>query len=376
MHSEDYKALMDKLFNQKHKINKIDIRFGESIRSKLTFDDSSILETEEDDANDYVLNLKQVIDRDGDFVFKPVIDTESYMNDEEFLARDHDEKMVAASHELAGGAFKFSYNPDELQEEFLMDKNRNDRKYLPLKDDYFRIAAYRMNEAGTILKLHEKHLKDSPEYEKQFLVVCKILSTAFRNDANFLKNFANRSRKAKLNLLESLNKYTSALQGAQDIKPIFEPSGIKADAGIHLVLDAYRKYAEACVEPLNFLRIAHELNTGITHPLVDKKAQENKAILMSEMGSILDCFNPHLRNSESHLNTRFNHKDHKLLITDRDNYSHEYTYSEITQMTNDLAHNLLPALIIGLTMESQVVMLILSTRSIEYISALLGIDNT
>lgn len=375
MHSEDYKALMDKLFNQKLKINKIDIKFGKSIHSKLTFDDNSILETEEDDASDYILTLKQGIDTDGDYVFRPVKDTERYFKEEEFLARDHDKKVVDATHELAEGKFKFSYNPDELQEEFIIAKNRNDKKYLPLKEDYFRIAAYRLNEAAILLELHKKHLKDSPEYEKHFLVVCKVVVTAFRNDSNFMKNFASRSKKTKLNLLESLNKYTSAVQGVQDIKPIFEPRGLKADTGIHLVLDAYRKYAEACVEPLNFLRIAHELNNGVTHPVEDKKAQENKAILISELGNMLDCFNPHLRNSESHLNTRFNHKDHKLLITDRGGYSQEYTYSEITEMTNELAHNLLPALMIGLTMESQVVMLILSSRSIEYISALLGIDN-
>lgn len=87
------------------------------------------------------------------------------------------------------------------------------------------------------------------------------------------------------------------------------------------------------------------------------------------MGDMLDCFNPHLRNSESHLNTRFNHKDRRTLISYRGGYSHEYTYSEITDMTNEIAHNLLPALIVGLTMESQVVMLILSTSYVEYISA-------
>lgn len=75
-------------------------------------------------------------------------------------------------------------------------------------------------------------------------------------------------------MLESLNKYLSAIQGNQDIKSLFEPNGLKAEVGIHLVLNAYRKYAEACVEPLNFLRIAHELNSGVVNPVDNKKAQE------------------------------------------------------------------------------------------------------
>jgi hypothetical protein len=375
MKSSEFKRLLYSLYSLKKKVERINLRLGEQTKGTVTFDDGEEIVVCEPDTIDYLFSLKRIVDNDGDYVFHPMRDLEKYFSDEEFLCRDHDEKVVAASHELARGDFKFSYNLEELQEEFLLSNKRNDKKYLPLKTDYFRIAAYRMSEAATMLRLHEKNIEDSPEYRKHFDAVCRIVADAFRNDANFMKNFMNKGKSTKIDLLDSINKYASALQGAQEIRPVFQPEGLKAETGIRLILSIYRNYAEACVEPLNFLRISYEFSQGVSNPLTTKSAQENRDILLPVLKDLLNSYNPHLRNSESHLNTKLDHKNNKLLITDRGGYSQEYTYAEVIEMTNDLAHNFLPGLMNGITMESQTVMLILSARSAEYVAALLGVDN-
>lgn len=376
MASNDFKKVMHKIHNQKKKIEKIDIRLGNQEHIKLQFDDKTEIESTEHDVADYATSLKRGLDKDGDYVFREVKDLNKYFENEYFLFHDHDQKIADASHDFANGKFKFSYDVDKLQEEFLLSTDRRDPKYEPLKKDYFHIAAYRTNGAAMLLKLHEKHLKDSPEYKEYFLAVTTILSKAFRQDKNFIKNFANKNEKAKLNLLGSLNKYVSVLEHSKDMQKIFNPHGIEADAGTNLILDTCRRYTEASIEPLNFLRIAHELNQGEASPDNVKSASENKRILSTVLGSKLDCFDPDLRNSESHLDTVIDRKNHKVILTDEGGQQKEYSYTEIADLANCLMHNLLPALMIGLVMESQVVMLILSSRSTEYITALLGIDNT
>lgn len=376
MKSQEYKDLMDALHNQKKKIDRIDISIGKSEHAKLTFADGSFLELTEGDAVNYVMQFKKGVDNDGDYVFRQIKDSEKYFKDEEFLYRNHGEKTVAAGHELAAGTFKFSYDVDELQKEFLLSKTRNDKKFEPLKRDYFYIAAHRLNENAAVLALHDKHMKTSKDYEKYFLAICKILSTAFRDDKNFIKNFARKDKKAKLDLFETMRKYASTLEYAKDVQPLFNSSGVPMNAGINLVLNTYRKNAEACVELLNFVRIAYEFNNGEDQPVNEKKAQVNKQILQPELATLLDCLDPHLRNSESHLKTQLDHENHKLIASDQGGYVAQYTYSEIVDMTNDLTHNLLPALMTAVMMESLVVMLILSYRSSEYITALIGIDNS
>lgn len=375
MKSEEYKSLMNSIHNLRKKVERIELNFDEPINGTVTLDDGEEIKIKETDTVDYILSLKRVVDNDGDYIFHPVKDTEKYLNEEKFLCYDHENKVALASHELAKGIFEFSYNYEELQEEFLLSKKRSDSKYLPLKTDYFRIAASRINEAAMALQLHQKHEKESPGYRAYFDSVCKILADAFRNDLNFMKNCMKKGKNTKLNILESIGKYASAVQNAQEVRAVFSPEGLRAETGIHIVLNMYRDYAEACVEPLNLLRVAYELSNGVAVPQNTMKAQENKATLLPVLGNLMDSYNPHLRNSESHLRTKFDHKNRKLLVTDRGGYSREYTYTEIIDMTNDLANNFLPGLMNGMIMESQTVMLILSVRSAEYIAALLAIDN-
>lgn len=377
MKSAEYVALMDALHNQKKKIEKIDIRAGgNDEQGNLTFTDGSTVKVTEDDCIMYLFHLKRGLDNDGDYVFRPIKDLNKYFDDEYFLAKDHDKKIADAFNGDPNSPFVFTYDVDKLQEQFLISKRRNSKKFEKLKTDYFQIAAYRMHESAATLALHETYQKQSSEYDKCFAAITKILATAFRNDENFIKNFAKKNKKAKLDLLHSINKYLATAESTQDLQKLFASGGVNADMGIRLVLQTYSQKAEACVELLNFVRIAYELNSGVEVPLDTKKAQENKQILAPELGSLLDCLDPHVRNSEAHLKTRIDKVNHKVHIADQDGYTADYTYQELIKMTNDLTHNLLPALMVGVVMEAQVTMVVLSSRSIEYITALLGIDNS
>lgn len=367
---------MDALHNQKKKVDKMEIRAGDKDeQGDLTFTDGSTMTVTQSDCIMYLFHLKRGLDNDGDYVFRHIKDLDKYFEDEYFLARDHDKKIAHAVRRSPDDPFVFTHDVDKLQEEFLLSKKRSAKKFEPLRTDYFHIAAYRMHESAAILALHKKY-QQSSEYDKYFESITKILATAFRNDQNFIKNFAKKSKKAKLDLLQSINKHLATTESAQDMQKLFVNGGVNADTGIRLVLQTYSQKAEACVELLNFVRIAHELNGGFETPLDNMKTQENKRLLASELGSLLDCLDPHIRNSEAHLKTRIDKDNHIVHISDQDGYTADYAYQELIKMTNDLTHNLLPALIVSVVMEAQLIMIVLSSRSLEYITALLGIDNS
>lgn len=377
MSSDEYGVLMDTLHNQKKKIEKIDIHAGDKDeRGDLTFIDGSTLTVMEPDCIDYLFQLKRGLDNDGDYVFRHIKDLNKYFDDEMFLAKNHKQKVADAFKGNPDNPFVFTYDVDKLQEEFLVSKRRNAKKFEPLRTDYFQIAAYRLHESAATLGLHQKYQQASKEYDHYFEGITKILATAFRNDKNFIKNFAKKNKKAKLNLLHSINKYLAATESAQDIQQLLGNGGVSSSMGIRLVLQTYSQRAEVCVELLNFVRIAHELNAGVETPIDNMKAQENKQLLVPELGSLLDCLDPHIRNSEAHLKTQIDKAEHKVHINDQDGYTAEYTYQEIIEMTNNLSNNLLPALLVSVVMEMQVMMVILSSQSVEYLTALLGIDNS
>jgi hypothetical protein len=176
-----------------------------------------------------------------------------------------------------------------------------------------------------------------------------------------------------------MKQVRAVTQHVELLKTIFPKDGMQGDHGIQLLLETYRKCAEACVKPLNLLRIGQEIANGDPSPKRTKGAAVNKAILQPVLSSILDCYDPRIRNSESHLSSEVDAthgqvhfykeaKGHReFLIT--------YSFVELAKMTNEIQHYLFPALVFTAYMEWRTMLLVITVSSIEYKLALLKIGN-
>ena len=378
MASDDLKRLMSFLFQDKKTIQKTQIKLSQNDDgyASIEFTDGVVFETKEFDAIDYVVNLRHSIDSSGDYKIVHYKDLEKYYEDIQFLI-DHDQrKLNEASKELATGKFKFNYDVDKLQEEFLSSKTRKSKKFEKLKSDYYYIVAYRLFEAKAALDLLNKYKSNSKTVEGYYVAIDKILMKAFRNDENFVKNYLNQRNANDFDLYDFLMQGLSAVQHTSDLLSYYPPQGMDGDRGVKLALDMYRRYAEACVKPLNLLRIAQEIIDGNPSPDPVKGAAENKAILSAALGSMLDCYHPHIRNSESHLSTRIDTVDKKVIITKNSKQVASYTYQEVLDLTNSIGNDFFPALMSALVMELRTILLIITYKSPEYKVALIGIGNT
>lgn len=378
MASEDFKKLMGFLFNDKKKIQKTDVELSQNDDEyvRIEFTDGVVYETKESDAVYYVLNLRHSLDPNGDYELVHYKDLEKYYADGMFLIDDNQQELNEASEELATGKFKFNYDLDKLQEDFLSSKNRNSTKYEKLKSDYYYTVAYRLFEAKAALDLLNKYKANDSWVDSYYSTIDKILMRAFRSDENFIKNYLRQKNTNNFDLYDFLMQGLSAVQYTSDLLSYYPPQGMDGDKGIKLALDMYRRYAEACVKPLNLLRIAQEVIDGNLSPDLTKGAAENKASLSTALGSMLDCYHPHIRNSESHLSTRVDSVNKKVIITKNGKQVASYTYQEVLDLTNTISNRLFPALMSALVMELRTVLLIITYKSPEYKIALIGIGNT
>lgn len=236
-----------------------------------------------------------------------------------------------------------------------------------------------MNLAAIALEQYQKKAKTNGKFDKDYKLLEAVYAKAFRNDGNFIKNFLKQRRTNNFNLLEYMKQVKSVASHLNLQRETFPKNGIKADMGIQLVLNTYRTLAEACVQPLNLLRIGYEISLGITSPKLNKSASLNKQILEPALDAILECYDPRIRNSESHLSTEVDEQNKKVIFWNRSKKGHkfavEYTYTQLLSMTNELMHDLVPALSFTIYMEWRTLLLIIVFKSLEYKQAILKIDN-
>jgi len=326
----------------------------------------------------YTVHLRQTIDSDGKCELVAFKDLEQYYRDIDFLWKEEQSKRNQAYRDLAEGRYTFDFDPDELIEVFLLSDNRKSRKFLKLKSEHFYIAAYCMNASAHTLQQYEEMKLKTPGFERYHHAIDKVYMK-FRSDPNFVKNYIQQKTTNDFNLVNYMAQVRAVTQHTELMKTIFSNGGMPGHQGIQLLLDAYRRYAEACVKPLNLLRIGQELSSGDPCPERTKSAAENKAILQPVLGSILDCYDPRIRNSESHLSTDVDTPNGQVLFYKDDKGHREllvtYSFVELVNMTNELQHNLFPALVFTAGMEWRTMLLVITHSSREYKLALLKIGN-
>lgn len=219
----------------------------------------------------------------------------------------------------------------------------------------------------------------TPGFETYYRAIEKIYMKSFRIDPNFVKNYIRHKTTNDFDLVNYVTQIRAITRHLDLLKTIYPKDGMPGDKGIQLLLDNYRRCAEACIKPLNLLRIGQEIANGNPSPARAKGAEKNKAILQPVLGSLLDCYDPRIRNSESHLTTDID-APHGLVRFYKDNGGHlellvTYSFVELVKMTNELQNNLFPALVYKAYMEWRMMLLVITLNSPEYKLALLKIDN-
>ena len=233
--------------------------------------------------------------------------------------------------------------------------------------------------AAHALQRYEQLKLQAPGFETYHYAIENVYMKAFRGDPNFVKNYIQHKTTNDFNLVNFMTQVRAVTQHTELMKTIFAKDGTIGVQGILLLLDTYRKYAEACVKPLNLLRIGQEITSGVPCPERMKSAVENRAILQPVLGSILDCYDPRIRHSESHLNTGVDATNGQVLIY-KDDKGHreflvQYSFAELANMTNMIQHYLFPALAVTAYMEWRTMLLVITTTSLEYKLAMLKIGN-
>ncbi len=382
MASKDFQDLMDLLFNKKQRIEEMTISFkgGDTKHTEISFTGAiDAFSSNETDVGNYALRLKQTIDSDGNYELVAFKDLEQYYRDVDFLFRDEQPKLNRAYHDLIEGRYTFDFDPDQLVEDFLLSRNRHSKKYSKLKSEHFHIAAYCMHAAAHALQQYEQLKSNTPGLETYHQAIERVYIKAFRSDPNFVKNYIKQKTTNDFNLVNFMTQVRAITKHLDLMKTIFTKGGMQADHGIQLLLESYRKYAEACVKPLNLLRIGQEIADGDPCPERMKGAEANKAILQPALGTMLDCYDPRIRNSESHLSTEVDAQNGQVLFYDDTKGRHEflvqYSFVELVDMTNKIQHYLFLALVFTAYMEWRTMLLIITTSSPEYKLALWKIDN-
>lgn len=365
MASKDFEHLMDMLFKQGQRIEKVttNLNGDDTEQAHISFIGATdTFSSTEPDVVKYTLHLRHTIDSDGNYELVAFKDLEQYYRDVDFLLVGEQPKLQQAYRDLAESRYAFDFDPDRLIEEFLLSHNRTSRKFLKLKSEYFHLAAYCMNAAGHALQQYELLKSKTPGFEVYHHTIEKVYMKAFRSDPNFVKNYIQHKTTNDFNLVNFMTQVRAITQHIELMKTIFPKEGMPGNQGIQLLLDTYRRCAEACVKPLNLLRIGQEIASGDPCPKRKKSAEENRAILQSALGSILDCYDPRIRNSESHLSTEVDASGGQVLFYKDDKGQHEflvkYSFAELANMTNELQHNLFPALAFTAYMEWRTMLLI------------------
>ena len=383
MASKDFKDLMDLLFKKNLRIEKITVSpfSGGTGHTHISFVGSTdTFSSTESDVVNYALHIRQTIDSDGNYELVAYNDLEHYYRDIDFLMlTDQRQQIQQAHHDLVERRYTFDFDPDELIEEFLLSSNRKSKKFLKLKTEYFYIAAYGLDAAAHAVGQYEQMKSKLPGLESYHQAIDKVYMKAFRSDPNFVKNYLRHKTTNDFNLMHFMTQVRAITQHIELMKTIFSKGGMHVNQGIHLLLDSYRRSAEACVKPLNLLRIGQEIADGNPNPKRTKSAAANRAILQPVLGSILDCYDPRIRNSESHLSTEVDTKNGQVLFY-KDARGHrellvKYSFADLASMTNEIQHNLFIALVFTAYMEWRTMLLIITTDSLEYKLALLKIGN-
>ena len=391
MKSNDFKKLSDLLSKQHYRIESLGFKFekiSESSESRkistLTMKKSGkeiVFESSEEDVNKFADSLERAISINGEIEFARYHDMDKYRREEKYLFDENNQKRQDVHQKLESGEFIFSYDPEELLIEFLNSKNPFAKHFEPLKTDYFEIRAHYLRINQTILNQIDKMKIEKPKLDKSCRMVDEILVKAYQYDRNFLLNFKKFSNSIDVDI----NDLIFQIKRENDFKEQYKKmlaknSPIDGEIGIKFLLDFYRRTSEQSVPFINALRISIEKIEGKTNPAKKLSYVKNCEIIRSksEYSYLVECIDPHIRHSESHMNTIIDSKSHKVIFTStlgkQREKIREYTFEQIADMTLKLENEIFLAFPLGF-FYARLALIDIILLSQEYRVLLLSINN-
>jgi hypothetical protein len=365
MASEDFERLMNLLYFEEYKVSKLSLRvrgeeaIAEAILTKGS--DEIILQSSCEDFFNYVASLKKTANTNGKFQFTKIENTAAYYEDMKFLSDIDGKKLQAAIKKVQSGNFVFDFDIEKIFDKFLSGKyGKKDKDIIKLKTYYFDIFAFTLFLSKEYLKIEEKIERANKEFIEYYLLTDEILRMAFMRvgkpveaieDYKFFKNFlsfdiGNNARSAT----ELGYWFANDLLGM-----LAEREVVEGSIGIKYLLDMYRRFCESSFEFINLLRIAIELADGVENPESHLPYLENVEIIKSKQkySKLVESVDPHIRHSESHLNTRIDDEKGEIVLNDTSRGKEEmvgkYTFHELSDMTKTIQRSLYPALLIAFT---------------------------
>lgn len=192
MASKDFENLMDLLFQQGRRVEKVTttIKGDGTEQTHISFIGvTDTFSSTESDVVEYTFHLQRTIDSDGNPALGAVKDIGQYYEDVHFLADKDGSKHQQAFRDIAEGRYTSAFDPDALIEEFLLSPNRKSKKFLPLKTEHFYVAAYVAYTANQVLQQYEGLKSHAPEVAIYHDALDNIYMKAFRSDPNYVKNY-------------------------------------------------------------------------------------------------------------------------------------------------------------------------------------------
>lgn len=396
MASQDFLQLTNLIFKQGSRITGIQLdvkqakgKEGDYIHhslftlckngEKITF------ESFEKDVLLYGFSFHQIPNAVGDMEFVSIKDLEKYYLDVEFLIDSENKRRAAAFKKVSSGKFKPSYDPEKLVRKFLLSNKRTSKKFGKLKNDYYEISMYFLLRSKFAVDRDKKLKEERPKYARYSNLIDKLFSRVYRADENYIKNYLKYKNFIDLDLDDLAPRILDEKKHHnRSFKMLSNQGGMPFEEGIRYPLDIYRRYAELTTHFINAIRISIELLQGNSNPKSHKKFIENCEIIRKFEGysELIECLDPRIRHSESHINTVIDSQQLKIIITETHKIRKEtkrevlceYDSDQLQEMLLIMERDLIPALVYSFYLNEQV-LIDITLHSPEYLISLLGIGN-
>ena len=383
MASEDFERLMNLIYFEEYKVSKLSLRVrGEEAIAEVILtkgSDEIILQSSCEDFFNYVASLKKTANNNGKFQFTKIENTAAYYEDMDFLRDIDGKKLQAAIKKVQSGNFVLDFDIEKIFDDFLSGKyGKKDKDIIKRKTYYFDIFAITLFISKEYLKIKEKIERANKEFIEYYLLTDEILRMAFMRvgkpveaieDYKFFKNFlsfdiGNNAKSAT----EQGYWYANDLLGM-----LAEREVVEGSIGIKYLLDMYIRFCESSFEFINLFRIAIEVADGVENPESHLPYLENLEIikLKQKYSKLVESIDPHIRHSESHMNTRIDDEKGEIVLIDtsggKEAVVGKYTFHEHSDMTKTIQRSLYPALLIAVTIfETAFKLLVLDSHDYKY----------
>lgn len=310
---------MQKIYKDKYTVSRTEFH-AERRENENSFDTKAtitlqkdeerlVIQTSEPDCILYIVQLRQIVETDGEILLAPINNEDQYNKDIEFLIDQDGKKLGSALEALVSKKFVFSYAPIRLIDELLESRAKTrmlDRaKYSTLLEDYFHILALILSQSQSLLKMH-RNVEDKFSIQELLQAMEWMYAGFSLRTKNPIKNY--RYFKTCLSFDSDMLFEQLSTQGqiAEDvIKSLIDGQKLNYKRDIPKLMDVYTR----CLEPLrpliNLLRISLELRNGVQSPEKQSTLGQNIAVLKKDIkyGSLFKCLDEQIRHGDAHSST-------------------------------------------------------------------------